>query len=148
MATATAKLATVLNFGTLSGHTGTIQVAAVGLYDSITYGGGVLKAVARVGGTTPYTIPISPGSSLSFPINSLVFRLLGANGGYIGDALALAVHNAIFGTTVLGPANFYAGLFSVSPTGAGGGTEFPNTGTYVRILIANNLTNFTGATLI
>lgn len=146
MATATTKLATVLNFGTLSGHTGTIQVSHVALYDAATVG--VLKAVARVGGTSPYTIPISPGSSLSFPINSLVFRVLGANGGVVGDALALAIADAIFGHTTLGPATFYAALMSASPAGSGGGTEFSAAGTYVRISITNNTTNFPGAALI
>lgn len=146
MATATTKLATVLNFGTLSGHTGTIQVSHVALYSALTVG--TLKLVARVGGMTPYTIPISPGSSLSFPVNSLVFRCLGANGGVIGDAQALAILDALCGTTTLGPATYYAALMSASPTGAGGGTEFPGTGTYARVSITNNATNFPGAALL
>lgn len=146
MATATTKLATALNFGTLSGHTGTIQVSHIALYDAAT--AGVLKAWARVGGTTPYTIPVSPGSALNFPANTLSFRVIGGNGSGIGDALALAIADAVFGHTTLGPGTFYAALMSAPPTGAGGGTEFSNAGTYVRIAITNNTTNFPGAALI
>lgn len=146
--TATTLLATAVNFGTLTGHTGTPQVSHIALYDSGTYGGGVLKAVARVGGTNPYTIPISPGSSLSFPANSLIFRCTGANGGVVGDALALAILDALFGHTTLGPATYYAAMMTVSPAGSGGGTEFSNAGSYARVAITNNTTNWPGSSLI
>ena len=67
---------------------------------------------------------------------------MGAKSNYLeGKVLDAVLGNQSF------PANatVYLALFSVTPTGAGGGTEATGSG-YVRLAITNNLTNWPAAT--
>jgi hypothetical protein len=142
MAIATKVTGTDINWGTLSGHTGVATVVGVDLYDSLT--AGVLKFAGTIG--TPR--PVLSGDSFKIVAGALSFTLAGVSGGVIGDVLAKAVLDATLGSTTLGPTTYYAALALAMPTGAGGGTEFPATGTYVRIAVTNNSTNFPAAAMV
>lgn len=53
--------------------------------------------------------------------------------------------DAIFSAASLSPpGTYYAALFTAAPTGAGGGTEVSG-GSYARVAIVNNATNFPAA---
>lgn len=131
-----------VNFGTLSGHAGVITVVGFALYDAATVG------VLRFAGLLDTSRPVVSGDSLSLAIGVLKITLAGVSGGVIGNAAALANLDAELGATTLGPATYYAALMSAMPTGAGGGTEFSAAGTYVRIAITNNNTNWPAAAMV
>lgn len=141
MAIATKVTGTDINWGTLSGHSGTINVVGVSLYDAATVGN--LKVAAPIG----VTRPVISGDSFKIVAGALAFTLAGISGGVIADVFAKAVLDAMLGATTVGPAIYYAALMSVMPTGPGGGTEFVG-GTYARIAITNNPTNFPAATMV
>lgn len=64
--------------------------------------------------------------------------------GFI-DATELETLDAYFGATTLGPATWYVGLFTTMPNDAGsGGTEVSG-GSYARVAVTNNGTNFPSA---
>lgn len=65
--------------------------------------------------------------------------------GSKSDYLENKILDLIFGGQALTPpTNLYFGLFTVAPSDAGGGTEVTG-GSYARVSIANNLTNFPAA---
>lgn len=142
MAIATKTTGTAIDWGTLTGHSGTATVVGVALYDALTVG--VLKFAATI--NTPR--PVLSGDSFKVVAGALVFTLAGVSGGVIGDVLAKAVLDACMGATTLGPGTYYAALMTAMPTGAGGGTEFPGSGNYARIAVTNNATNFPNATMV
>lgn len=62
------------------------------------------------------------------------------------DYLEAKVLNYVFGAQAFSaPATIYAALFTAAPTDAGGGTEVTG-GSYARVAITNNSTNFPNAT--
>lgn len=144
MAVATTVLAAGLSWGTLSGHGSTVKVSEVGLATAAT--GGVVWVKIPIGGSTPYYVSVADGGSLDIGMNVLTVRGLGGNGLELADAPALALLDAIFGHTTLGPANWYARLFLLD------GSEFPATGNYVTQVTAtifgNNTANFPGASMV
>lgn len=151
MPTATKANGVDIDFGTLSGHTGTISVTHVEVWTAAT--GGVLIASAPIGGATPLPANVSSGSTLKFVAGNLLFYLVGVNGATIGDAVAKALLDAFLGSTSLGPATCYFRLFSVHSDGdSTGGTEFPATGNYVTQVgtaaKTNNPTTWPAATLV
>lgn len=141
MAIATKVTGTDINWGTLSGHSGTITVVGVALYDAVT--GGNLKFAAPIG----VSRPVISGDSFKIIAGALAFTLAGISGGVIADVLAKAVLDGTLGATTLGPATYYPALMSAMPTGAGGGTEFTG-GTYARPSFTNNSTNFPAAAMV
>jgi hypothetical protein len=52
--------------------------------------------------------------------------------------------DAWLGSTTLGPATVYIALFTAAPTAGGGGTEVTG-GSYARVAVTNNATNFPAA---
>lgn len=66
--------------------------------------------------------------------------------GSFSDYLEEALLNHVFGSADYSPpATIYAALFTATPSDSGGGTEVTG-GSYARVAITNNTTNFTGAT--
>jgi hypothetical protein len=62
------------------------------------------------------------------------------------DALRTQVIDKVLGgTDFTPPATYYVALYTVAPDESGGGTECTG-GSYARVAIANNPTNFPGAT--
>lgn len=62
--------------------------------------------------------------------------------GSKSDYLENELLDHVFGAAAYtAPATLYAALFTAAPTDAGGGTEIA-TGSYARVAITNNLTNF------
>lgn len=57
-----------------------------------------------------------------------------------GQALGVTGGTAAAGT---GPTNVYVGLFTANPSDTGGGTEVTG-GSYARVTVASNLTNWAG----
>lgn len=143
MATATKKNGTIINWGTITGSFATQTVIGVAFYDAATVG--VMKAYAPFG----VSRPVLPGDSFDIAIGALSWTALGGSGAVEGDTLGLAFLDAVFGSTVLGPATLYPALMTAAPTGPGGGTEFVTAGSsYARPAVTNNATNFPAATMI
>lgn len=143
MAVPTKKNGVDINWGTLTGSFSLQTVVGVALYDAST--AGVLKEAATFGTARP----ILPGDSFKIVTGALSFTLIGASGGVDGDAQGLAILDALMGSTVIGPATLYAALMTVMPAGTGGGTEFAGGGgSYARVALTNNSTNFPAAALL
>jgi len=64
--------------------------------------------------------------------------------GFKGTGTCNATLDAWLGSTTLGPATAYCAAFTSAPTAAGGGTEVSG-GSYARVAITNNSTNFPNA---
>lgn len=65
--------------------------------------------------------------------------------GSFSDYLELEVLDHVFGAaTYTPPATIYFSLFTAAPTDAGGGTECTG-GSYARVAVTNNATNFPAA---
>jgi hypothetical protein len=65
--------------------------------------------------------------------------------GSFSDFLELEVLDHVFGNaTYSAPANLHIALFTVAPTDSGGGTEVTG-GSYARVSVTNNATNFPAA---
>lgn len=65
--------------------------------------------------------------------------------GSFSDSLENSILSHVFGkTTFTSAATLYVGLFSVSPSDSGGGTEFAGNA-YARVAVTNNVTNFPAA---
>lgn len=62
-----------------------------------------------------------------------------------GNALSLTFLGSVFGSG--SPATVYAALFTAAPSDAGGGTEVSG-GSYARVAITNNVTNFPAPSLV
>jgi hypothetical protein len=62
----------------------------------------------------------------------------GFKSNYLANQINDAVHGAVAYTA---PATLYFALFTVTPTATGGGTEVTG-GSYARVAVTNNLTNF------
>lgn len=139
MSIATKFCAALVDFGVLTGHTGTINVIAIGWY-SASSGGTYYGA-----GSTGVTIPVNSGDAISFAINAITIKLRGAIGSDVNNTDALAFLDNRYGSG--SPGTLYAALFSVLPTNGSGGTEFVG-GTYARIAITNNNTNFPAASMV
>lgn len=143
MATATKKNGTLINWGTITGSYATQTVIGVAMYDAATVG--VMRAYAPIATSRP----VLPGDSFDMAIGALSWTALGGAGAVEGDATGLAFLDALFGSTVLGPAIWYPALMTAAPTGPGGGTEFVTAGSsYARPAYTNNSTNFPAATMI
>ncbi len=140
MGFATKKCATAVNFGTLTGLSGTQTVAAFAWYDASS-GGNLIGA-----GPLGAPVPISEGDAITFGANGIVMIQAGGSGSVIGEAYALAQLDSKFGSGT--PATLYGAMMTVIPLGDGsGGTEFTG-GTYARVSKTNNATNFPAATII
>jgi hypothetical protein len=65
--------------------------------------------------------------------------------GSFSDFLELELLDHIFGAAAYtAPATLYVGLFTATPSDAGGGTEVA-TGSYARVAVTNNAANFPAA---
>ena len=65
--------------------------------------------------------------------------------GSFSDFLELEVLDHVFGNAAYtAPATVYIALYTVAPTDAGGGTEVTG-GSYARVAVTNNATNFPAA---
>ena len=65
--------------------------------------------------------------------------------GSFSDFLELELLDHVFGAAAYtAPATVYIALFTVAPTDAGGGTEVTG-GSYARLAVTNNATNFPAA---
>ena len=65
--------------------------------------------------------------------------------GSFSDFLELEVLDHVFGAAAYtAPVTLYVSLFTVAPTDAGGGTEATG-GSYARVAVTNNATNFPAA---
>ena len=65
--------------------------------------------------------------------------------GFKSTYLANQINDAVHGdVTYVAPATLYLALFTTAPTASGGGTEVSG-GSYARIAVTNNLTNFPSA---
>jgi len=63
----------------------------------------------------------------------------------LSDYIENKIADDLFGkTTFTAPSTFYLALYTVAPTDTGGGTEV-STGSYSRIPVTNNTTNFPNA---
>jgi hypothetical protein len=67
--------------------------------------------------------------------------MAGGKGNYLSNQMLDTVLGAVAYTA---PATVYIALYTVAPTGAGGGTEVSG-GSYARVAVTNNLTNFPSA---
>lgn len=66
--------------------------------------------------------------------------------GSLGQTLELNVLDHMFGkTTYTAPVTHYIALFTLAPTSSGGGTEVTG-GSYARVAVTNNTTNWSNAT--
>lgn len=75
---------------------------------------------------------------------SLLFLLVGMAGSF-SDYLEDKLLNHVFGgTSYSPPATLYVGLFTAAPSDSGGGTEVTG-GSYARVSLTNNTTNFPNA---
>lgn len=115
---------------------GAVSAAAnmthVGLYDASS--GGNLLMWAAV--DTPAAI--ASGDTPTFATGALQFELKGAFGTSVRNGLLDLVLGA---NSYSRPASVYAALFTAAPSESGGGTEVSG-GSYARVTIANNNTNF------
>lgn len=65
--------------------------------------------------------------------------------GSFSDYLEAAVLNHVFGaTSYSAPGTLYVALFTAAPSDSGGGTEVTG-GSYARVAVTNNTTNFPNA---
>ena len=65
--------------------------------------------------------------------------------GFLSEYLAHKFLNLIYGATAYTPpATLYCAFFTAAPTAAGGGTEVSG-GSYARVAVTNNTTNFPAA---
>lgn len=63
----------------------------------------------------------------------------------LSDYIEGKIADLLFGDTAYTiPANYYLALYTVAPTDTGGGTEVTG-GSYARVQVANNATNFPNA---
>lgn len=140
---ATKKIQIDVNWGALTGHSGIPAVTHVAFYDAATAGN--FKCCVAV----TATLNIASGTSVDFPANSIYIREVGSATAVIANPLALAILDAVYGATTLGPTNFYLALMTTPPASDGtGGVEFPATGNYARKLVANNGTSFSAAAMV
>jgi len=136
----TKKCASAINFGTLSGFTGTKIVAAVAFYNSATSG------TFYGGGPVGTSIPINSGDGLNFAVNAVTIIFKGATGSLIGDQDGLDFLDNRYGSG--SPATLYAALIITLPDGDDGSIVEFSGGTYARVAITNNATNFPAATMV
>lgn len=126
-----------VNFGSITGYSGTQTVTALGFYTASS--GGTLIAAGPLGNPVAMTSP----DAINFAIDAITIIQKGGTGSVIGDQWAKDILDGKFGSGT--PATVYAALFVTIPNGDGtGGTEFTG-GTYARIGITNNNTNFPAA---
>lgn len=130
----TKKLGVAQAFVTAAANWGT--VVGIAIYD------------ASTGGTLMHYIPfdssvtVNSGDTLNLDVDSLQITI--PSGG-CSTYLANAVLDHIYGGgDFTRPSTLYGAGFVAPPTDAGGGTE-PTGGGYARVTIANNSTNFPGA---
>lgn len=123
-----------VNFGTITGFVGTQTVAAMGFYSASS--GGTLHGAGPLGSP----ISLNDGDTINFAIDAIKIKQKGGTGSVIGDGDAKAFLDLRYGSG--SPATLYAALLIAIPSGDGtGGTEFTG-GTYARIAVTNNATNF------
>lgn len=125
---------TLISFAAATGSWGT--VTHWGIFDASS--GGNLLAW----GAMDSSQAVASGDTASFAIGALVINMADT---VFGDTWRNAVLNLAFGgTSYARPATVYAALFTASPTSAGGGTEVYG-GSYARVAVTNNSTNFPSA---
>lgn len=126
-----------VNWGSITGYSGTQTVVSLGFWDSAS--GGEFLGCGPTGSPIPLTAP----DSVNFAIDAIKIKLQGGSGSVMGDGFAKRSLDAEFGAGLHG--TIYAGLLLANPAGDGtGGTEFAG-GTYARIGITDNSTNFPAA---
>ncbi len=122
-----------ITFATPSAGWGT--VVSVGFYDAAS--GGNLLA----GGTLTTSRSISSGNSVSFASGSITLTVSGF--GFIARALLDLAFGAV---SYSPPAPVFLGLFTTNPNAAGSGGVEVSGGSYARLSVTNNTTNFPAAT--
>jgi hypothetical protein len=106
-----------------------------GIYDASS-GGNLL-----VWGALDTPAAVGTGDTPTFDVGALVISM----GGNFGNTVRAGLLDLAFGgQTYTRPSTVYGGLFTAPPGQAGGGTEVTG-GTYSRISITNNATNFPSA---
>lgn len=140
MADATKLVHIAVNWGSITGYSGTKTVAGLGFYTAST--AGTLIGAGPLGASVPLNDP----DAINFAIDAIKMKIKGGSGSVIGDQWAKDILDAKFGSG--SPATVYAALLLTLPLGDGtGGTEFSG-GTYARIAVTNNNTNFPAATMV
>lgn len=124
---------TSISFVEATGSWGT--VTHFGVFDASS-GGNLLAWGALSSSVAP-----ASGDTVTFDIGALALSL----GGAFGTSVRNGLLDLVFGgQSYSRPSTVYAALFTAAPSANGGGTEV-SVGSYVRVTVANNGTNFPGA---
>jgi len=126
--------ASVIDWGTATANWGILL--AVGEFDAATAGNLLNFMLLRT------SVTVNSGQAFSIPINGAVYNWDPAccYSNYLRDKMGDHIHG---GPAFTRPATTYFALMSVKATPAGGGTEFViGTGSYARVVVTNNSTNW------
>lgn len=136
----TKKCATLVDFGSITGYVGTKNVTAVGFFSASSAG------TLYGAGPTGTTIPLNSPDAISFAANTITIVIRGGTGSVIGDAEGLTFLDGRYGSG--SPATIYAGLIITVVDGDDTAIVEFSGGTYARVAITNNNTNFPAASML